>query len=151
MEDWQKKYLLSKAQGNPILNSIFGNNDNNSQQQLVSTKSVNTCSIRAGSILYRKVDTNGFGTTAIFVVPCGTAPTDFSTKEFEYKIEPSPCYLLENQMQVRDAGRLNDKQTLRLIRVSSPMIGSFLVQESNLVRTYSSTNNIQDGKSILKG
>ena len=137
-------------QGNPILN--IGNNPEQQQQPLSQQPPVRvsqTCSIRPGAILYRAVE-NGFGNSAVLVVQCGQATEDFSTKQFDYKFEQSSCYLIENQTQVFDSGKLDEKKTLRLIRVSSPFVGSFFVQESNIMPNVQYTKN-HGNRSLLRG
>ncbi len=101
-------------------------------------------------MLYRSIDANGFGATAVFVIPNGQAPQDFSTKQFDYKPEAASCYLMENQMQLIDMGKLNEKQALRLVRVSAPFYGSFFVQECNIIPN-TQYNKDQGNKTVLRG
>jgi len=138
MEDWQKKFLQFKTQNQP-----------STTQQANNVKPSNTCSVREGAIMYRAVETQGFGSTAIIVVPAGSCPAEYSVRQFEYCHTPKTCYLLENQMSVIDMGKIHEKKTLNLVEVSSPFVGKFFVQQSNVVY---GLNYSEDGsRAILRG
>jgi len=160
MEDWQKKYILNRQQGQGALagqtpQQPINQIDSSGYLKPLTTplpkKPSNTCSIRAGALLYRPINQE-FGNTAILVVPVGPAPQDFTLKQFEYKESNKTCYLVENQSAVIDMGKLdqNEQKTLSLIEVSSPFVGRFLVHESNIVYNLEYVKD-SDKRSILRG
>ena len=136
MEEWEKKYYANRVAN---------------QQQITPSirKPSNTCKIRNNAMLYKPIETNGFGTTAVFVIPFGLIPEQYTMREFEFKTYQTTCYLLESQSSVIDTGKLDTQPNLKLIQISSPMLGNFFVSEHSIIK--SPLQNYSGQNKILKG
>ncbi len=86
--------------------------------------------IKEGAVHYRPVDAQNFGTTMPLAKNCGPI-TNVNGKEFEMKGETN-VYVIDG-MNVVDMENLDPSRTKKLVEVSAPFMGKFLVEKSAIV------------------
>ena len=153
MDDWQKKFYMNKDKFDPFDGQMTQRQHQQHQQQYQAqpiTSPAFSCNLRPGTMLYRAIDTNGFGGTKPVTVPVGTVDNTMSQVEFTYDQLPMECILLENQASVLDLGKQN-ANTIKLYRVKSVFNGTFLVHESAINRGRTVMNNSPSSINVLKG
>lgn len=86
--------------------------------------------VREGTLVYKAVQADGFGTTMPMVRSMGPA-VGMVGKEFEMR-GVTHCYLIDN-LEVVDLSDINPQKMLHLVEVRAPFVGTLLVEKSAII------------------
>lgn len=147
----QKDYSSPSA----VNNNIQDVNVNNvlaqrimSQQTSNIPQSLNNgnriCQLQEGHIFYNALNIQGFGTTTP-VVKTGGQIKGVSGREFQID-GGSNCYVVDG-LQTIDLSKMEPQRMKLLIKVSAPLIGTFLVPKEAIIEM--NGNNQNNGRQLL--
>jgi hypothetical protein len=102
-----------------------------------------TVLVKPGTVYYKAIQAEGFGTTMPLVRNCGPY-SDGNMREFEMLSE-CRCYVIDNLPAV-DLSNLEPTRLKQLVQVRAPFIGTILIERSAII-----SPSISGSPQVLKG